>query len=221
MNKNICHLLFSLVAGTLVAISLYLVFMVVPGEKVMGAVQRIFYFHVGSAFACYLAFAIVFLASFAYLGTRERKWDALVEAASEVGFVFCSCCLVTGMIWGYSAWNTAFRIEPRLVSTLVLWMIFLSSIILRHFGEPGKVSAHCSVLGILGALTVPIVIYSIELLPQFAQLHPKVIETGGLKDPLYYLGFGVTSLSWIIFQLLLTWFRYRIALLERNCHGNG
>lgn len=212
-----CHHLTTLLVALLVAAAQYLVFMVVPDEQVMGAVQRVFYFHVGSALACYAAFGLVFVASVTYLATRKERADILSVAAGEVGFVLCTIVLVTGMIWGHSAWNTWFRWEePRLVTFLVLWLIFLSFTILRNFGDPAKTAIHGSVLGILGALSVPIVYISIKFLPQSARLHPEVIERGGLKDPSYWWAFGASVFALMALGALLIWLRYRIGVTERR-----
>jgi heme exporter protein C len=172
---------------------------------------------VGSAFACYAAFAVVFIASVYYLATRNRTADLLCVAAGEVGFVFCTIVLITGMIWGHSAWNTWFRWEePRLVTFLVLWLIFLSFTILRNFGDPTKTAIHGAVLGILGAVSVPLVVFSIKLLPQSARLHPEVIEHGGLKDPSYWWAFGLSSVALVLLAVLLVWIRYRVGCAEES-----
>ncbi len=211
------HFILSLATLFLVGVAQWLVFMVVPNERVMGAVQRIFYFHVGSAFACYAAFAVVFIASVYYLATRSRTADILSVAAGEVGFVFCTIVLITGMIWGHSAWNTWFRWEePRLVTFLVLWLIFLSFTILRNFGDPTKTATHGAVLGILGAVSVPLVVFSIKLLPQSARLHPEVLEHGGLKDPSYWWAFGLSSVALVLLAGLLVWVRYRVGCAEES-----
>jgi heme exporter protein C len=206
----------------LVAVAQYYVFMVVPNEQVMGAVQRVFYFHVGSALACYAAFAVVFVASLMYLATRSERADLLSVAAGEVGFVLCTIVLVTGMIWGHSAWNTWFRWEePRLVTFLVLWLIFLSFTVLRNFGDPTKTAVHGSILGILGAISVPIVYVSIKFLPQSARLHPEVIERGGLKDPSYWQAFGLSVVALFLLCALLVWVRYWIGSLEHRASLQG
>lgn len=203
------------VAFVLVTAAQYYVFMVVPNEQVMGAVQRVFYFHVASALACYAAFGVVFVASVTYLATRSSRADILSVAAGEVGFVLCTVVLATGMIWGHSAWNTWFRWEePRLVTFLVLWLIFLSFTILRNFGDPLKTAVHGSILGILGAVSVPIVYVSIKFLPQSARLHPEVIERGGLKDPTYWQAFGLSVVSIIVLCAVLVWIRYWLGTLE-------
>ncbi len=199
----------------LVAVANFYVFMLVPTEKMMGAVQRVFYFHVATALACYLAFGAVFVASLVYLATRRVRADLWSSAAGEVGFVFCTIVLITGMIWGHSAWNTWFRWEePRLVTFLVLWLIFLSFTLLRNFGDPHKTAIHSAILGLLGGASVPIVYISIKFLPQSARLHPEVIEHGGLKDPSYYQAFMLSVVGMIALCGLLTWLRYRVGWLE-------
>ena len=209
----------------LVTYANYLVFVLVPNEKIMGPVQRIFYFHVGAAIACYFSFAIVLFASLAFLATRNRLADLISAAAGEVGFILCSIVLLTGMIWGHSAWNTWFRFEPRLVTFLLLWIIFLSFNFLRMFGNKERIAFHSAVLGILGALTVPLVVFSIHFLPQSAQLHPQVVGNRGLRDPLFEQALMVATLALIALQFYLVWIRLRLALLEdallrRQTNGN-
>jgi heme exporter protein C len=211
------HLIGTVVALALVGLAQLFIFMIVPTEQVMGAVQRVFYFHVASALACYAAFGVVFVGSVAYLVTRIEKADILSAAAGEVGFVLCTIVLITGMIWGHSAWNTWFRWEePRLVTFLVLWLIFLSFTVLRNFGDPTKTAVHGSILGILGALSVPLVYVSIKFLPQSARLHPEVIERGGLKDPTYWQAFGISVVALMSLCALLVWLRYRVGVLEKH-----
>lgn len=215
-SVSVRHTLLALLTFLLVGVAQYMIFMVVPNEQVMGAVQRVFYFHVGSALACYAAFGAVFVASIAYLTTRNERADIFSAAAGEVGFVLCTIVLITGMIWGHSAWNTWFRWEePRLVTFLVLWLIFLSFTVLRNFGDPTKTAVHGSILGILGALSVPLVYVSIKFLPQSARLHPEVIERGGLRDPSYWQAFGLSVVSLMVLCSLLVWLRYRVGVVEQ------
>ena len=182
----------------------YLVFMVVPDEQVMGAVQRIFYFHVGSAMACYSMIGVLFLASVMYLNSKKPQWDAVAESAAAVGFTFCTVVLVTGMIWGHSAWNVWWRWEPRLVSFLVLWFVMFSYVLLRGFTEnhPRKRNL-AAALGIISAVNVPIVIFSIKLLDNTQQLHPEVVAKQGLRD----ISFVYTLVSANVFLIVAAfWF---------------
>lgn len=211
--QKIIELSFGLLAAPLFLYSLYLIFMVVPDERTMGAVQRIFYLHVPSAFASYVAIAVLFVASLGYLITANRTFDKWNIAALEVAFLFCTIVLISGMIWGKSAWNTAFRLEPRLVSFLFVWFILLSGILLRAFGDSSKIASHAAVLGICATLSIPLMIYSVNLLPAVAQLHPQVIQRGGLADADMRFAFAIASLAVIFLQGFLVCFRARLAIL--------
>ncbi|WKZ57734.1 MAG: cytochrome c biogenesis protein CcsA [Bdellovibrionota bacterium] len=191
-----------------------LVFLYVPNEKFMGPVQRILYFHAGSATATYIAIFTVFVSGVWYLATRDGRADALGHAASEVAFTLCTVVMLTGMIWGEAAWNTMFRMEPRLVSFLFLWLLLLSLVALRRFGAGGSVQSHCAVLGIIAALTVPLVVYSIQLLPQVAQLHPQVVAQGGLKEPAFNQTLAVSMVALTLFSGVLIYLQMRVKLLE-------
>lgn len=199
--------------AALMLYALYLVFVVVPNERIMGPVQRIFYFHVGSAIACYCSVAVVLLGSLSYLATRSRVYDRISEAGAEVGFALATMVMLSGMIWARPIWNTWFHWEPRLLSFLVLWLIFLSLTLLRRFGDPDRTPQHCAVLGVLGAITVPIVVYSIKLLPQVAQLHPQVVENRGLRDPSFQYTLAVATFAMVYLQFFFVYVRARLGLL--------
>ncbi|MCB0320295.1 MAG: cytochrome c biogenesis protein CcsA [Bdellovibrionales bacterium] len=213
--KSLAYSLFAVLVTFAIGYSLFLVFLVVPNEEVMGAVQRIFYFHVSSAFATYIALGAVLLGAAGYLFTEKPSFDALQEGAAEISLVFASILFFTGMIWGNSAWGTPFTFEPRLVSSLIMWLILIGLNLLRWYGDSSRLSTHCSILGILSSLTVPLVVYSIKFLPQFQQLHPQVVEKGGLTDPSMKLAFLITSLSVMGLCIVLIWIRTRIGILER------
>ncbi len=194
----------------------YMVFLVVPNERVMGAVQRIFYFHVGCAIATYIAVALLFLAALGHFANRNPFWDILLVAAAEVALVFCLIVMTTGMIWGHSAWNTWFRWEPRLVSFLILLLILIAINLLRWFGDKDKVANHTAAFSILAAINVPLVVYSVKFLPQTAQLHPQVVQERGLRDPSFTKAMLITIIAMILLQFLLVWVRSRLELLKRR-----
>ena len=182
----------------------YLVFYVVPTERVMGDVQRIFYMHVGSAMASYAMIALLFVGSVTFLATRRQAWDFLAESAASVAFLFCSVVLVTGMIWGHSAWNTWWRWEPRLVSFLVLWLILFSYVVLRNATRDlERRGSLASVVGIIAAVNVPIVMYSIKLLDHTQQLHPEVVAKQGLTDSTMIMTLVVAIVALVLFALWL------------------
>lgn len=199
------------IVSILILFSNYYIFVLTPNERLMGPIQRIFYFHVGAAFASYLAFGIVLISASLYLKRKQKVFDWLLVASGEVAFLFCTLVLVTGMIWGYTAWNTVFRFEPRLVTFLLLWLLSFSFVLLRSFSDSENTSSHSAILGIVGSITVPIMVYSIKLLPQAAQLHPQVVENQGLKDPSFIIAFVLSSITVPSLAALLIFIRFKIA----------
>ncbi len=147
-----------------------------------GIVQRIFYFHVPFAMAAFLGFGIVLVASIGFLARGGRAWDATAEAAAETGLLCCTMVLLTGPVWARFAWNTWWTWDARLTSTLVLWLIYAGYLLLRSFmADDARVRRYAAVLGIIGALNVPIVYFSVRW---FRTQHPEsfITRSGGL-DP--------------------------------------
>ena len=158
--------------------SLYMIFVYVPTERVMGLVQRIFYFHVPLAWVAFLAFFVVFVASIVYLSRRDRKWDALAASSAEIGVIFCSLVLITGAIWAKKAWNTWWTWDPRLTTTLVLWFIYVAYLMLRSFSANEDRGARgAAVFGIVGFVDVPIVYVAIHW---GRTIHPALFTSRGL-----------------------------------------
>ena len=198
--------------------ALYLVFMVVPTEQQMGIVQRIFYFHVSSAWMAFLGFFLVAGASAVYLWNGSRGADRLAEAAAEVGVLFCSLVLVTGPIWARPIWGVWWTWDPRLTMTVILWAIYASYLILRAFGgEDEAVHRYAAVLGIIGVLDIPIIMVSVRLL---RGMHPAVIarnEGGsGLVDPWMRLALLVSAVALILVGSWLMQLRVRASRLAEE-----
>lgn len=136
-----------------------------------GPLQRIFYFHVPSAWVGYLAFAIVFIASIAYLRTGARRWDLLAHGAAEIGVVFISLVLITGPIWARPVWGTWWQWDARLTSAFVLWLTYVGYLFLRALAtEPRSVGRLAAIVGIVGFINVPIVHFSVYW---WRTLHPS------------------------------------------------
>lgn len=157
-------------------VALYLVFIWVPNEKTMGAVQRIWYFHVASAWNALLAFLVVFVGSVQYLRTRLERWDVLAGASAEIGVLFTTLVLITGPIWARAVWGVWWTWDPRLTTTLVLWFIYVAYLVIRATTEGDEKRARFgAVFGIIGFVDVPIVFMSIRW---WRSVHPVVFEPG-------------------------------------------
>lgn len=144
-----------------------------PPEALQGAAQKIYYLHPPSAWVAFLAFGIVALASIGYLWMHDERLDRLAESSAEVGVVFTSVTLVTGMLWARPIWGTWWTWDARLTLTLFLWFIYVAYLILRGAIDDRALRARYSaILGILGALLIPFIHLSVYL---FRTLHPMPI----------------------------------------------
>lgn len=191
--------------GVALLAALYLTFVIAPDERVMGAVYRILFFHVGAAVSTYLMLTVLLVASSVYLLKKDDGWDLAAAAAGTTGFVFATMVLATGMIWGHSAWNRWWNWEPRLVSFLVLWFILFAYVATRRlFRQREEERRFSAVLGIIAAVNVPIVIFSIKLLSHREQLHPEVVGNQGLSDSRYVYGY-ISGCVAVLLLSILTW----------------
>ena len=271
--KRAFHI-FAVVTAVLLAYALYQALVVAPTEQTMGDVQRIFYYHVPSAWTAFLLFFFNFIASIQYLtegkpARRAVNWiviaigivgaiapfipqvkqqlpvgmypssvattalaiaglyfligklfsgqalDALAVTTAEVGVVFCTIVLVTGPIWARPVWGIWWAPgDIRLTTTLVLWLIYISYLVLRRFSTSSQTPVIAAVVAIFGALDVPLVYFSIWF---FRTQHPSpVIGGGGSLDPRMA---HVLLISWAAFMCLawlLCWTRFRLEVLKRE-----
>jgi heme exporter protein C len=191
----------------LMVVALYGAFLYAPTERVMGEVQRIFYFHVAAAMNSFLAFFIVFIAGVFYLWKRKRIWDVLAVSAVESGVMLTIIVLTTGPIWARPVWNTWFPWgDPRVMTELVLLLIFIAYLILRGtLPEGEKKYKFAAVFGIIGFLDVPIVYFSVHF---FRTIHPVVIKGSsiGLETKMYQ-AWIVAIIAWILLMSVLIMFR--------------
>ena len=204
----------SVITAALLAFALYEALVLAPTERTMGDVQRIFYYHVPSAWTAFLLFLVNLVASVAYLIRRNPKADALAVVSAEVGVVFCTIVLVTGPIWARPVWGIWWTWDVRLTTTLVLWLIYVSYLVLRRFSDSAQTPVMAAVLAIFGALDVPLVYFSIWF---FRTQHPQpVVGGGGSLDPRMWHVLLINWLAFSCFAFLVCWSRYRLELLQRE-----
>jgi heme exporter protein C len=144
-----------------------------------------------------------------------ERLDVLAVTTAEVGVVFCTIVLITGPIWARPVWGIWWAPgDIRLTSTLVLWLIYVSYLILRRFSDSAQTQKLAAALAVFGALDVPLVYFSIWF---FRTQHPQpVIGGGGSMDPKM---FNVLMISWtafLFFAFLVCWSRYRLEILRRE-----
>jgi len=158
-------------------VALYMIGFYAPVEREQGVVQKIFYFHVPSAWVAFLAFFVVFIFSLRYLTGRQKRWDNRAAAAAEVGVLFCTVVLITGPIWAKPVWGIWWTWDARLTLTLVLWLIYVAYLLLRHYVAGAEKRATLSaILGIVGFIDVPLVYFAIRW---WRTQHPQPVFVGG------------------------------------------
>lgn len=186
-----------------------------PTEQTMGYVQRIFYYHVASAWTTLLLFGINFVSSIVFLIKRTEKSDIIALATAELGVVFCSVVLVTGPIWARPVWGIWWDpADIRLNSTLALWLIYVSYLVLRRFSTSSKTAVIAAVWAVFGALDVPFVFFSIWF---FRTQHPSpVIAQGGYLDPHMWVAVLINWAAFLCLAWLICWTRYRLEVLKRE-----
>ncbi|MBM4440474.1 MAG: cytochrome c biogenesis protein CcsA [Candidatus Rokubacteria bacterium] len=151
-----------IVALVAVVAGLVMSFGVAPRELTQGNVQRIMYVHVPAVWVAYLAFFVVLGASVAYLWSREPGADRAAHAAAEVGVVFLGVNIATGAIWGKPTWGTWWTWDARLTSVAVVFVIFIGYLLVRRMtDDPERGARFAAVVGIVGALNVPLVHFSV------------------------------------------------------------
>jgi len=163
-------------AGVAMHLAMLAAFLYAP-QDVSGEAQRIFYFHVPSAWVAFLAFFVTVIASIAVLAKRSMWWDSLAVSSAEIGTLFCTMALVSGSIWGKAAWNVWWVWDARLTTTFIVWLIYASYAVLRMNTPSAERSARfAAVYAIVGFASVPLTFLAIRL---WRTQHPPAVVMGG------------------------------------------
>ncbi len=208
MKRNILLVLGFL----LMAVSLYLVFIWVPTEKVMGIVQRIFYLMVPVGWLALLSFLVVFICSILYLAKRETRWDIIARSSAEIGIICTTLALTVGSMWARPIWGVWWTWEARLTATLVLWLIYIAYFMVRSFAaEESRGARFAAVIGIVGFIDIPIIALATTL---WRGMHPPpLIFENGLAPPmLATLMVSITAFTFLFCILLVL----RVSMANRE-----
>lgn len=186
-----------------------------PREATQGNVQRIMYLHVPAIFVAYLAFVIVLIASIAYLWKRLDSADRLAHASAEVGVLFTAINIVTGSIWGKPTWGAWWTWDARLTSVAIMFVIYVGYLLLRRMLDDRERAARfAAVLGIMGALNIPLVHFSVSW---WRTLHqpPSLLKPGAATMPAIF--WMVIFANAIALALLSAYFvAMRVELLKQE-----
>ncbi|MEX0777328.1 MAG: cytochrome c biogenesis protein CcsA [Phycisphaeraceae bacterium] len=165
-----------------------------PTEVTMGPVQKIFYIHLPAAICTFFACLLTFIASIGYLLQRQRRWDDLASASASVAVVLASVVLITGIIWGKSAWGQWWTWSPRLTFSLILWLLYVVYLLIRpSIAGSQRRAVVSAVYGVIAFLDVPLVYLSVRLMPD---IHPSSIQLApAMQWTLAYWFLPVTMLA--------------------------
>lgn len=203
------------VAILLVLASAYASFFIAPEERTMGVIQRIFYFHVASAWAGFTAFLVCFIGNLLYVWKRAQKYDWLAVSGAEVGLAFTTVVLITGPIWAHPVWGIWWTWDARLTSTFILWLLYVSYLLLRTLvEEPDRRALLSSLFGIFAFIDVPLVFGAIRW---WRTQHPQPVIAGGQGsglEPTMKAVFFFSAFAMHVFMAFLVAERYALEKMQ-------
>jgi heme exporter protein C len=209
---------YALVALTaiLFVVTIQWVFLKAPNELRMGIVQKIFYFHVPSAYCMYLGATACFCGSVAYLLKPTDTADAIARSGAELAVLFGAIVLTTGPLWAAKAWGYYWTWDPRLTTSMLSVLIYVAYLVLRAFaGDGAGERKFAAALGILGAANLPIIHFSVQ---KWSGQHPTVIteKGGGLQHPDMKLALMLSFLAHTCLAIVFLWTRVRVELAKHR-----
>ncbi len=209
MKDGLTDRILVVISSVMMLIAVYMIFFYAPTERVMGIVQKIFYFHLPLAFMAFLSYFVAFVCGVLYLIKKDIKWDIIGSSSVEIGVVFTTLVLITGSLWARPIWNTWWTWDPRLTSSLILWLIYVAYIILRMSVEQAERRAtFCAVMAIVGFLDVPIVFLSARL---WRTIHPVVIKSKSIDmEPAMITVLAISMSAFLLFWITLIRIRSRV-----------
>jgi heme exporter protein C len=196
-----------------------LVFFYAPVEATMGQVQKVFYFHVATAWVGMLGFLGAAFAGAMYLWKGQKRWDIGEVSAVEISFVFFLIAIITGSIWARPTWNTWWTWDPRLTTAAVVELLYAAYLLLRQgIDEPEKRARFAAVYAVFGFLSVPLTFISIRML---RTIHPVVVGSaesagqGGFSmTPSMQVTFFFALFTFSVLFADLMWHRIRLGALQ-------
>jgi heme exporter protein C len=210
-SKPLALTILDIVSIIVLAIATYLALVFAPTELVMGNVQRVFYFHIGTAWTALIGFILGAVFSVIYLIKKDLKWDRLQVAAIEVSMVFFLITIILGSIWARPAWNTWWTWDPRLTTAAVTELIYAAYFMLRQgIDDPDRRARFGAVYALIGGLSAPITFFAIRF---FRTIHPVVIG-GGNADA--QGGFAMTADMRVAFFFAL--FAFTVIFIDLFWH---
>ena len=202
--------LLALAAAGMVA-TMYGAFIWAPTEVTMGDVQRIFYIHMACWAVAFPAYGVVSIAGIAQLVTKNMKWDRIGLACAEIGTLFCAGGLITGPLWARPVWGIWWTWDMRLTLSLMVFLIYVSYLLLRDFIEDSQKRARFA--AIYGIFAIPAVIFDYMAIRLYRTQHPQPVILGGEGsglDPTMRWVLLISTLTFVLWWILVAVLRVRL-----------
>jgi heme exporter protein C len=218
MIRNFTQLTLLISSALVMILTIYLIFIWVPTDDVLGVSQRIFYFHVPIGILGLMAFPIVFIGSITYLITKNQSMDSIAYSAAEIGALFLTIALITGMLWSKPSWGVWWTWSPQPTLTLVSWLVYMAYIMLRAYSPRGNQGAkYAAVLGIIGSVNSIFVYLAAKI---WRDVHPEAVlgplaEDNSL-DPSMQIGLLIALTAFSLLFLYLISERFLIRKTEQK-----
>ncbi len=193
-----------------------------PPDADQGNMIRAFYYHFPNWIGASVFLTLNLAASIAYLVLRFKspdramKADALALASAEMGVLYCTLGMFSGSLWGREAWGIWWTWDPRLITTLLLWLIYVSYLFVRNVSAGGGRATICAVLAIFGFCDIPIVYMSTRW---WRTQHPGPVFGGGANSgiaPSMQMPVWWNVLAWVAWGLLIASIRYAAELQRQQ-----
>jgi len=217
----------TIVSAILMVVALYMALIWAPDAANLTApaeryAQRIFYFHVPSAWIGFLAFIVAAVVSVLYLITRKQKWDMWSLASVEIGLAFFTMVMLSGPIWAKPTWNVWWTWDPRLTISTISWLLYIGYIMLRGaIDNPERQARFAAVYSLVAVISIPINWMAIRW---WRTIHPAVVAPGKNADAVG--GFGMSDsiqltlmvclLAFTVFYVTLMYHRIKLEDLKRR-----
>jgi len=184
-----------------------------PPAHPQSLVNNIIYAHVPSSIVSLLCFIVLLIASVAYLSTQKFNWDRLAQASAEVGLIYATILNLTGMFFSKAAWGIWWEPSPRLVTSAVLWFLYVVYIILRNNlpGSHQRRAGICAVFGIIAFLDVPMVLISARFIPDIHRADVAFTSSASRA------AFLLSIIAVAMLAAMLIWVRADILKSEQKC----
>ncbi len=214
-----------IVATALAFIATWMALLWAPTDAAQGDVYRVIYVHVPTAWLAYLAFVVVFLASIGWLWTRRPWFDALAVSSAEIGVLFTGLFIVSGSIWAKPTWGVWWTWDPRLVTTAIMFLMYLGYLLLRSLSiDFERRATRAAVLGIIAVVDIPIVHLSVLWMNSLHQL-PTVMRIGAApsldRTMGMTLGISVIAFTFVYLALLVERMSIERARQQRILEGRS